>query len=215
MKRFFTVLCLIMIGWQVKGQDSEKAKKLLDEVYNKVTHYDNIYLDFKYALDNNTENVHQETRGNLTLEKDKYVLNYLGATRIFDGNKIYTIVPENEEVTIESPSKEDESTISPSKMLTFYKKGFNYKWDIQQVIKGRKIQYIELKPIKSDSDIKQILLGIDIQSKNIYNLIEIGKNGTRTTITVSNFKSNQPLSKNTFKFDKNKYQKEGYYISEF
>ena len=149
------------------------------------------------------------------MEKDKYVLNYLGATRIFDGTKMYTIVPENEEVTIESPNEEDQNTISPSKMLTFYKKGYNYKWDIVQTIKGRKIQYIELKPIKADSEISKILLGIDIQTKNIYNLIEIGKRGTKTIITVSNFKTNQPLSKNTFKFDKDKYQKEGYYISEF
>lgn len=206
----FITLC----GFFVNGQNSDKAKKMLDEVYNKITSYNNIYIDFKYNLDNIAENISQETKGNVTLAKNKYVLNYLGATRIYDGNKTYTIVPENEEVIIESTSNEDDAAITPSKMLTFYRKGYNYKWDIEQNVRGRKIQYIELKPQKANSDVKQILLGIDVQTKHIYNLIEIGKNNTKTTITVTSFKTNQPISANLFKFDKEKYKKEGYYISE-
>ena len=117
------------------------------------------------------------------------------------------------EITIEKNASDD-STITPSKMLTFYKKGYKYKWDIQQNVRGRKIQYVELKPQKANTEVKQILLGIDIQTKHIYNLIEIGKNGTRTTITVNTFKTNQPLSDNIFKFDREKYKKDGYTISE-
>ena len=159
------------------------------------------------------ENINQETKGNVTIAKDKYLLNYLGATKMYDGSKTYTIVPENEEVTIEKNANE-ETAITPSRMLTFYKKGYKYKWDIQQNIRGRKIQYVELKPQKQSSEVKQILLGIDIQTKHIYNLIEIGKNGTKTTITINTFKTNQPLSDNIFKFDCEKYKKDGYTILE-
>ena len=49
------------------------------------------------------------------------------------------------------------------------------------------------------------------QTKNIYNVIEIGKNGTRTTIVVNSFKTNQPVSKNQFTFVKSKYP--NYYIN--
>lgn len=214
MKRIVTFI-FITIGIFAQAQNSQKAKALLDEVYNKATSYDNIYIDFKYNLDNIVENINQETKGNVTLAKDKYVLNYLGATKIFDGDKTYTVIPENEEVIIETTSHDDESTITPSKMLTFYKKGYSYSWDIEQNIRGRKIQCVSLKPLKSNSEIKQILLGIDVQTKHIYNLIEIGKNNTKTTITVNAFKTNQPISANTFKFDKAKYKRDGYYISEY
>lgn len=205
---------LTLCGLVTGAQNSDKAKRMLDEVYNKIISYDNIYIDFKYNLDNIVENINQETKGNVTLAGGKYVLNYLGATKMYDGNKTYTIVPENQEVTIESTAEED-SALTPSKMLTFYKKGYTYKWDIQQNIRGRKIQYIELKPQKANSEAKQILLGIDVQTKHIYNLIEIGKNNTKTTITINSFKTNQPVSANLFKFDREKYKKEGYYISEF
>lgn len=213
MKRIFLLITLLVGGLITAHAQTDKAKQLLDEVNSKMSSYNNIYIDFKYNLDNMVENINQETKGNVTIAKDKYVLNYLGATKMYDGNKTYTIVPENEEVTIEKNAT-DETTITPSKMLTFYKKGYKYKWDIQQNVRGRKIQYIELKPQKANSEVKQILLGIDVQTKHIYNLIEIGKNGTKTTITVNTFKTNQPLSDNVFKFDREKYKKDGYTISE-
>jgi hypothetical protein len=83
--------------------------------------------------------------------------------------------------------------------------------DIEQNIKGRKIQYVKLTPIDSNSEIKYILLGIDSQTKHIYNLIQIGKNGAKTTLTVNSFKTNEPLSKTLFTFDANKYR--DYYIN--
>ncbi|WP_224491149.1 LolA family protein [Robertkochia flava] len=211
MRKIVFVL-LIALTANLNAQSDSKAKTLLDEVYAKVSGYDNIFIDFKYVLDNTQENIHQETRGDVTLKGDKYRFNYLGATKIFDGNNTYTIIPENEEVVIEGTNGEDEGTITPSKMLTFYKDGYNYKWDIAQNIKGRNIQYIELVPIDSSSEIKQILLGIDTQTKHIYNLIEVGQNGTKTTITVNSFKTDQPISKSLFTFDRPKYEEMGYYI---
>jgi outer membrane lipoprotein-sorting protein len=205
------VTIILLISFTAFSQDAEKAKAFLNEVNAKVKSYDNIAIDFKYALQNSSENIDQITRGDVTIEGDKYVLNVLGITRIFDGKTLYTINPEDEEVTISSENTEDEGTITPSKMLSFYEEGYTYAMDIIQDVKGRKIQYIKLNPIDTNSEIKQVLLGVDAKTKHIYNLIEIGKNGTKTTLTVNSFKTNEPISKSLFKFDKNKYK--GYYIN--
>ena len=211
MKKYLTI-GLVLIGFAFTyAQESAKAKALLDEVYSKVSGYDNILVEFKYALQNTEANINQETRGDVTLEGDKYLFNYLGSQQIFDGKKVYTIVPENEEVTIEDRS-EDENTITPSKMLTFYRDGHSYEWDILQNVQGRKVQYVKLVPIDTNSEIESILLGVDVETKHIYKLIETGKNGTKTTITVNSFKTNQPISETLFTFDEAKYQEAGYYI---
>lgn len=210
-RKTLTVLTLPILCFSLQAQNSQKAKVLLDEVYTKAISYDNIAIDFKYALENTDANTKSETRGSATLEGDKYVVELFGSTQLYDGKKVYTIVPDNEEVTIEDKSN-DEQTITPSKMLTFYKEGHNYQWDILQNIQGRKIQFVKLTPIDSNSDIKSILLGIDAETKHIHKLIETGQNGTRTTITVNSFKTNQPLSKSLFTFDEAKYEEEGYYI---
>lgn len=194
-----------------QAQEEKKAQGLLDEVYAKVSSYDNIFVDFKYSLYNADANISQDTRGDVTLQKDKYIFNYLGAQQLYDGKSVITIVPENEEVTIES-NPDEENTITPSKMLTFYREGYRYAWDIPQTILGRKIQFVKLSPIDSNSEIKMILLGIDVETKHIYKLIQTGINGTKTTITVNSFKTNQTLPKNLFSFDEAKYKNEGYYI---
>ncbi|WP_321827119.1 LolA family protein [Maribacter dokdonensis] len=211
MKKIIIVLTVILSTAFANAQNSDKAKALLDEVYNKVQGYDNIFVDFKFDLKNAEAGINQETRGDVTLAGNKYMFNYLGSQQIFDGNKVYTIVPENEEVTIEDKS-DDENAMTPSKMLTFYKEGHNYAWDILQNIQGRKIQYVKLTPIDSDTEIKSRLLGIDMGTKHIYKLIETGKNGTKTTITVNSFKTDQDLSKTLFIFDEAKYKDEGYFI---
>jgi len=211
-KKYIVFIALATVGLFSYGQDANKAKSLLDDVYNKVKSYDNIYIEFQSSLENTEANIKQETNGNVTLKGEKYVLNYLGAEQLFDGKKVYTIVPENEEVTIEDVN-EEEDNVSPSKMLTFYKTGHNYKWDILQNVGGRKIQYVKLTPIDSNSEIKSILLGIDTETKHIYKLIQTGNNGTKTTITVNSFKTNQPLSSTLFTFNEKKYEDKGYYIT--
>lgn len=212
MKRSLLILLFAgLSALNLHAQDAAKAKALLDEVYQKVQSYDNIFVDFKFELYNAEANVRQENRGDLTLEGDKYLLNYLGAQQLYDGKKVYTIVPENEEVTIEDKS-DDAGTVSPSKMLTFYREGHQYGWDILQNVMGRKIQFVKLTPIDSNSEVASILLGIDVETKHIHKLIETGSNGTKTTITVNSFKTDQPLSASLFTFDARKYEEEGYYI---
>lgn len=206
-----SIITFILLASNSYSQDSNKAKALLNEVTAKVKSYENISIDFKYSLQNSSENINQVTRGDVTIEGDKYVLNVLGITRIFDGKTLYSINPEDEEVTISTDNTEDENTVSPSKMLSFYEEGYTYAMDIIQDVNGRKIQYVKLNPIDTHSEIKQVLLGIDAKTKHIYNLIEIGKNDTKTTLTVNSFKTNQPISKSLFKFDKSKYK--NYYIN--
>ncbi len=211
MKKYTLILITLIISIFSFSQNSKDAKALLEEVSTKIKSYDNIKIDFKYVLTNEEEGINQETRGDVIMQGEKYKLNILGITRVFDGVKLYSISPEDEEVTISSENSEDESTITPSKMLSFYENGYNYAMDITQNIKGRKIQYVKLTPIDSKSEIKQVLLGIDSKTKHIYNLIEIGKGPTKTTLTVNSFKTNEPLSKTLFIFDKEKYK--NYYIN--
>ena len=210
MKQFFQIAALLLISFSTQAQD-KKAKDLLNQVTAIVKSYDNIVIDFKYSLHNSKENIHQDSKGNVTMKGNQYVLNFMGVTKIFDGKKSYTIVPEDEEVTISSVNENDENAITPSKMLTFFNSGYKCTMDILQDVKGRKIQYIKLIPLNAKDQRKEIFLGIDVQTKHIYNLIETGKKGTKTTLTVNSFKTNQPLSKNQFTFVASKYA--NYYIN--
>ncbi|AXT19808.1 outer membrane lipoprotein carrier protein LolA [Flavobacteriaceae bacterium AU392] len=211
MKSLTLIIITLLLSNFGMSQNSTEAKALLDQVSKKVKAYENIAIDFKYVLTNEEEGINQETRGNVIMQGEKYILNILGITRIFNGTTLYSISPEDEEVTISTENTEDDSTITPSKMLSFYENDYNYAMDIVQNVQGRKVQYVKLTPIDSNSEIKQVLLGIDSKTKHIYNLIEIGNNNTKTTLTVNSFKTNEPLSKTLFTFDEEKYK--DYYIN--
>jgi len=207
------IAILLLVVCTVTFAQAQDAKSLLNEVSAKARSYDNINIAFKYNLNNEKENVSQDTRGDVTLKGNKYILHMLGTTRIFDGTTIFSIVPEDEEVTISKYNAKDDKGITPSKMLTFYENGYTYKMDIVQNVQGRKIQFVKLIPIDTKAEIKNILLGIDIQTKHIYKLIQTDAQGTKYTLTVNSFKTNQPVSKTLFTFDRAKYEADGYYIN--
>jgi outer membrane lipoprotein-sorting protein len=204
------LLFVIAFSFSANAQDA-RAKNLLNQVTQKVKSYQNITIDFKYTLTNVKEGINQDSKGTVILKNNQYVLNFMGITKIFDGKTNYVINPEDEEVTVSTHSENDPNAITPSKMLTFFNKGYYYYMDILQDVKGRKIQYVKLVPMNSKDDRKEILLGIDTKTKHIYNLIEIGKKGTKTTLTINSLKTNQPLSSNQFKFIATKYP--SYYIN--
>ncbi len=215
MKKIAFLTAFLLISLTSFGQESAKAKALLDEVAQKIGGYKNIYIEFNHQLDNKEADVHQETRGNVTLKGDLYNLNYMGTEQIFDGKKVYLIIHEDEEVIIQNPSKKKEETLTPSKMFSFYKTGYTFGMDALKTTKGIKIQYVKLTPIDSNSEIKNVLIGIDANTKHIFEIVEIGKNGTTTTLNIRTFKTNQPISENLFIFDRAKYRdQKKYTISE-
>ncbi|KAF2518799.1 outer membrane lipoprotein carrier protein LolA [Flavobacterium salilacus subsp. salilacus] len=207
----FIAIIILTFCFSANAQDSLKAKNLLDQVSLKIRSYDNIVLDFKYTVVNPQQNINQESKGNVALKGDLYVLNIMGITRIYDGSKVYNIVPEDEEISISTFDDQNTDELTPAKMFTFFNVGYKYIWDITQNIKGRKIQYIKLKPLDRNNNSKEVLIGIDLQTKHIYNLMKIDKDGTKTTFTINSFKTNQPLSKNHFTFTESKYP--NYYIN--
>ena len=192
------------------SQGDSEAELLLNKVSENIKNYDNIYINYAYTLKNIEEDINQTNKGSFVTEDEKWRFEMLGVTRIFDGNKLYSISPDDEEVTISSQDPEDETTITPNKMLYFYEEGYYFEMDETRFVGDsqfrKKIQYVKLIPQDSEAEIKYILLGIDTEFNQIYEVIETGKNETVTTISIVDFEFNLPLDSKLFVFDKEKYQ---------
>tara|TARA_S200000501_G_scaffold299508_1_gene286286 strand:+ start:7331 stop:7981 length:651 start_codon:yes stop_codon:yes gene_type:complete len=210
-------LLLLIFGFCTLGysQDNLDAELLLNKVSENIKSYENIYINYAYTLQNLEENISQTNNGSFVTENDNWRFEMLGVTRIFDGDKLYSISPDDEEVTISSQDPEDETTITPNKMLYFYEDGYYFEMDESRLIGNgqfrKKIQYVKLIPQDSEAEIKYILLGVDTEFNQIYEVIETGKNETVTTISIVDFEFNLPLDTNLFVFDKEKYK--DYYMN--
>ena len=210
-------LLLLIFGFCTFGysQDNLDAELLLNKVSDNIKSYENIYINYAYTLKNLEEDISQTNNGSFVTENDNWRFEMLGITRIFDGDKLYSISPDDEEVTISSQDPEDETTITPNKMLYFYEDGYYFEMDESRFIGNgqfrKKIQYVKLVPKDSEAEIKYILLGIDTEFNQIYEVIETGKNETVTTFSIVDFEFNLPLDANLFVFDKYKYK--DYYMN--
>jgi len=210
LKNFF-LLFFILLYIDLISQTSNQAENLLNLASKQMESYNNIEFEFSYVLNNRIEQINQESLGQVTVASEKYKLNFLDAIQLFDGKSLYTIVPENEEITITKAQEEEDYGINPRELLQFYKNGYDYHWDINQRIKGKNIQFVKLIPQKRDGETESLLVGIDTKQNHIYKLIEIGYNGTTTTLTINNMKVDSSLPDNFFVFDEADYP--NYYIN--
>ena len=217
MNKFLGLLVAVFFVQMVSTQEEDNAKKLLDQVSEKMGAYTNMQLDFSTTLINKDAGIEEgdepPINGKIALKGEKYNLEYLGNTFIFDGNKLFVINHDDREITItDGDLSEDDGFIYPSKLLTFYQEGYNYQMGQLELIDKKKIQFVELFPIDSDSEIIKVKLGIDLEFQHMYQLVQIGENGAITTLTINKLESNTSISDALFQFDQAKYEELDYLI---
>lgn len=176
------------------------AKNILDVVSAHYKSKNAIYFKFIYATAGKNE------MGEFYASKDKYRLKIMGSEQIFDGNKIYSINEEEQEVTV-SKSNGGENVLSPMSYLEAYKKNYN----IIYVSKKNNQDIIKLTPIKNNK-IKQVLLYINFAKKQIEKVEQYAANNAKTSIIISQYKENIAVSSSVFSFNKNQYK--NYLITE-
>ncbi len=178
---------------------------------DKISNANNTQFNFRYILENSNEKIRQEIEGKATLSKSYYKISFMGITQLFDGSKIYTIIPENEEITITSKSDESEFDFDLMSMMNYYNDNFDFKYDITQQVESKEIKYVKLIPKKNDDDIKNIFIGIFTNNLNFHKIIQVDSNNTQVTLQISDHKWNVNLSENYFIFDSKNYP--NYYIN--
>ena len=164
------------------------AKNILDVVSAHYKSKNAIYFKFIYATAGKNE------MGEFYASKDKYRLKIMGSEQIFDGNKIYSINEEEQEVTV-TKSNGGENVLSPMSYLEAYKKNYN-------------IIYVS----KKNNKIKQVLLYINFAKKQIEKVEQYAANNAKTSIIISQYKENIAVSSSVFSFNKNQYK--NYLITE-
>ena len=135
----------------------------------------------------------------------------MGITQLFDGSKIYTIIPENEEITITSKSDESEFDFDLMSMMNYYNDNFDFKYDITQQVESKEIKYVKLIQKKNGDELKNIFIGIFTNNLNFHKIIQVDSNNTQVTLQISDHKWNVNLSENYFIFDSENYP--NYYIN--
>jgi len=156
---------------------------------------------YKFNITSENENDLFPISGELYIKKDKYFIDSEEIDQIFDGNKLYTIIHENQEIIITSDSNTF-FNFTPKQVYNFFKDDFEIE-------------------IEESQDVSYNLIARNIINKDLFykiiidsNLLSIKKieiknrdNQTMSSFLTLSYKFNLSLPSSLFKFDKNKFNK--------
>ena len=198
-----TLISLFTLTFYSAQKIDSKAKILLDAVSTNYKAKNNVYFKFVYGTGNGKKITKTEP-GIFYSSKDLYKLKIMGTEQIFDGNKIYNISTEDQEITVVKPTGKDQM-FSPLTYIEEYKKGYNVKYKGKITINGVKSDYIKLTPTTKNG-IKEVNLFINDAKKQLVKLEQFSTDNSVSVIAISDYKENQNLNTNLFSFDKNQYK---------
>ena len=181
--------------FSLNGQNN--GIQILEEVMNNAMKIKDANYSFKITSEN--ENDLFPISGELYIKKEKYFIDTEEIDQIFDGDKLYTIIHENEEIIVTSDSNTF-FNFTPKQIFNFFKDDFEIEIEESQdfsfnLIARNLIQEDLFYKIIIDSNLLSIKR-IDIKNRD--NLI------LSSFLTLS-YKYNLSLPSSLFKFDKNKF----------
>ena len=181
--------------FSLNGQNN--GIKVLEEVMNNAMKIKDANYSFKIVSENDKDLF--PISGELYIKKEKYFIDTEEIDQIFDGDKLYTIIHENEEIIVTSDSNTF-FNFTPKQIFNFFKDDFEIEIEKSQdfylnLIARNLIQEDLVYKIIIDSNLMSIKR-IDIKNRD--NLI------LNSFLTIS-YKYNLSLPSSLFKFDKNKF----------
>ena len=171
--------------------------QILEEVMNNAMKIKDANYSFKIISENEKDLF--PISGELYIKKEKYFIDTEEIDQIFDGDKLYTIIHENEEIIVTSDSNTF-FNFTPKQIFNFFNDDFEIETEETQdfslnLIARNLIQEDLFYKIIIDSNLLSIKR-IDIKNRD--NLI------LNSFLTLS-YKYNLSLPSSLFKFDKNKF----------
>ncbi|MDX1667053.1 MAG: outer membrane lipoprotein carrier protein LolA [Saprospiraceae bacterium] len=221
---FILIILLSCPGW---AQDSNTArqrvgievsdpaaKAVLDELRQKYESYNSLQAEF--SLEIKFPNQQEEIQyGTLNQRGEQYRLTMASQTVISDGEALYLILHNNEEVQINDLPEEgeDQNILSPQNMLGIYQSDdFLYALTDERMEDGRLLQFIEFKPTDESSDYFKIRLVVDKSSKQIVRVLAFARDGSRYAFRIDKLQPNVDFPPGYFEFDKSEYP--DYYVED-
>ena len=78
MKKISLITLFLFLFNFLSSQNDDRANLLLEEVSKKIDSAASYSIDFTYSLENISEDIKQESNGKIIIEKDNYLLEFMG-----------------------------------------------------------------------------------------------------------------------------------------
>lgn len=190
-------LCMLLLLnfftlYQLQGQtkSSTKARSLLQQTVDQYELAETTGLKLLIRAYNSLTNEQMSSiSAEIFFDKKKYHLFFEGNEQIYDGQKVYYILHEDEEVTINTASDSitgETINMLPSKMISdvLDQSKYTLLWDIKQITPHGTVQYIKALPKDKKSEIESMLVGVRTPSYTLHSIYQETKKHQQIHIEV-------------------------------
>lgn len=207
MIRYFINAALLMIlcSTNIWAQYDPAAKKILDATAKKFRTYNSVKADFTVAVENKDADIQEQYKGKLYMQSCSFRLETPELEQFSDGSTTWTYLKENKEIQI-TENTGDNAELSPAQLFTIYEDGYKYQMRPAIKVQGIVCDEIELSPQNREMPFFKVILSIATNNRQLMKAVLLNKNGTRITYEMQDFKTNVPLDKSLFFFNKNNYK---------
>ncbi|RTL55909.1 MAG: outer membrane lipoprotein carrier protein LolA [Sphingobacteriales bacterium] len=197
---FFVAAFLIGTSTKVKAQNDPAAKKVLNEVGEKVKSAKGITAKFMLESITSKGKPNGIKAGTLSMKGDKYLLKQGKTVIICDGINVYNY--DGNKTITKSSVEESAATLSPQKLLSgSYDKDFNYK-----LISSNGSSYqIEMFPKDDRRSFQKVDLFINKLKRLVTKAVILDKSNNKTVVLISNMNTAAKLPDGMFNFNRANY----------
>lgn len=190
---FFSLIWLLSATVTVAQSDS-KAKEILDKAVEKIKALPAVEVTFDLTMENKEEKVKETHAGKAYMRENKYKIEVMDAINYFDGEVIYTYMPDVEEVNIKNPDDEQDEILNPTILFDIHNQNFNQKLIEEKSGKA----YIELTPKEEHKQINKIGVWINTSANSVEKVTSFGKDGNDIIIAIKELKKPATELKDSF-----------------
>ncbi|MDR0982071.1 MAG: outer membrane lipoprotein carrier protein LolA [Culturomica sp.] len=191
MKFLITTAIVLLVVIGLKAQD---AKTILDKAAQKISSYKSIEADFDLTMENTAENIQEKYSGKVYMKGNMYKLDIMDVVTFFDGENIYSYMPEVQEVNVKMPDAGSEELLNPATIFNIHNTGFKQKLVSDQNNEA----YIELYPNDLGKNFTKIGVLINTKENFLQKITSFGKDGNNLIITINNVKQPAEIPADSF-----------------
>ncbi len=204
MKRIIIGIIALTFAVGAFAQKDKKASMILDAVIAKTEAQKTIEVEFTLTMNNPEAGINESKSGIIQIMGDSYRLDIKEQIIISDGETMWTLLLEDEEVMINELEEDDADAITPSNLLNSYNDNYKSKFVQEDVYNGKTVEIIELTPLKGRNFTK-IHVIIDQLEKQILNFSIFDKNGSTYSYVFNKYITNKDIPLSAFSFNKDDY----------
>lgn len=204
MKRIILGIIALTFVIGAFAQKDKKATKILDAVIAKTEAQKTIEVDFTLTMNNPEAGINESKTGVIQIMGDRYRLDIKEQVIISDGETMWTLLVEDEEVMINEVEEDDADAITPSNLLNSYSDNYKSKFVSEDIQNGKTVEIIELTPLKGRNFIK-IHVVIDKPEKQILSFTIFDKNGSTYSYIFNKYITNKDIPIAAFTFNEADY----------